>query len=176
MHLDEALRKSTHAKTIRKRSVRIPVSGLEYPNDDVLIVYLSSDRLPEYLKRFRSGYASVYHTYLQGGPSQGRLEKARFLATIDVPSDDGPLRMIRGVYAIDGIHTTVRSELDEESSGTVAPRDPGAKCRVFRLGRYLQLSAPIPVPREGGHWFRYASLGRLFEARSFADLWSIKDE
>ena len=176
IHLDEALRKSTHAKTVRKRSVRIPVSGLEYPNDDVLIVYVSSDRRPEYLKRFRDGYASVYHTYMQGGPSQTRLEKARFLAAIDVPGDDGPFRMIRGVYAIDGIQLAVRSELDEASSGTAVPRDPGAKCRVLRLGRYLQLSVPIPVPREGGHWFRYASLSRLFEARTFADLWSIKDE
>ena len=175
-YMDDALRSTSHAKTVRKRSVRIPVSGLEYPEDDVLIVYLTADRRPEYLERFREGRSELYHTYLQGGPSSARLGKVKFLVAIDVPHTDGPLRMIRGAYAIDGWSVVARSELDTAAAGSPQPRDAGAKCRILRLGRYLQLASPIPVPREPGNWFRYASLQRLFEARTFADLWSIKGE
>ena len=175
-YLEDALLSASHARTLRKKSVRIPVSGLEYPEEDILIVYLSANRQPDYLERFRDGRSELYHVYVQGGPSSDRLGKVKFLVAIDVPYTDGPLRMIRGAYAIDGWSVVARSGLDAVSTGSTSPRDAGAKCRVLRLGRYLQLATPIPVPREGGHWFRYASLQRLFEARTFADLWSIKDE
>ena len=31
------------------------------------------------------------------------------------------------------------------------------------------------IPREGGHWFRYASLHRLFEAKTYANLWTVRE-
>lgn len=176
-HLEQALLREGHSRVLRRRSVRIPVSGLAYPDEDVLIVFLGRDRNPEYLERFRIGRAEAYHIYERGGPSGSRLEKLRFLAFIDIPGGDGSLRILRGVYAIDSKEAVMRSSLDPRLTGNSGKaRDGGARCLLFRLGRYLQLSSPIPVGRDAGHWFRYASLNRLFSARSFADVWSSPGE
>ena len=56
------------------------------------------------------------------------------------------------------------------------------KCRMYtglitvvemKLIPNQKLVTPILVPREGGNWFRYASLHHLFEARTLTDLWAV---
>jgi hypothetical protein len=129
------------------------------------------------LKRFRDGYAEAYHIYERGGPSGSRIGRVRFLAFVDIPVDNDSCRMIRGSYPIESIESEIRSNLNIATSGSIrSPRDGGARCHLFKLGRYLQLPKPIPVPQDGGHWFRYASLNRLFSANSFGELWSTPEE
>ena len=160
----------------RKKSVRIPVSGLSYLEEDVLIVFLTTDRKASYLERFRAGQANGYHTYVAGGPNRERLEKVRFLAAIDVPSPDH-IRRIIGAYALSGnIKVVNRASLTSSEAGTAQPRSAGGDVYWLPLGNFLRLQKPLEVQHGGGNWFRYASLQRLFEAETFSQVWLLPDE
>ena len=172
-HLAQALGVVDAATVTGRPSVRIPVSGLEYLDEDVLLVYLGSDRDKEDLRRFREGRAEGYHIYVKDGPDPSRLDRVRFLAVIDVPGEGGAPRCIRGVYPVDERSIRRRSTLGSFATGTPIPKHAGDDCHYLALGRYLQLVTPILVPREGGNWFRYASLHHLFEARTLTDLWAV---
>lgn len=175
-YLVRALEAESPAEITRAGSVRIPVSGLEYPEEDVLLVFLSSNREPGYLDRFRNGYAGKYHIYVNGGPKRTRFDRVKYLAAIDVRDAATGTRKIHGVYLITEKRIVPRKEVDREAAGTGSPARPEEDCQLLELGRYLQLATPLPVPQDRGNWFRYASLHRLFEAREFAGLWTIADE
>ena len=165
------------ASTItQSASVRIPVNGLAYPEEDVLIVFLARNRDSDYLDRFRKGHAEAYHIYVDGGPRRGRLDRVAFLATIDVPDAVDGLRRIRGVYGIADTKVVPRRDIQPRDAGTGSPARTGEDCHLLALGRYLQLPRPLAVPHDLGNWFRYASLQRLFSARDFAGLWTVADE
>ena len=174
-YLEDALELRNPAAVTDRTSVKIPVSGLKYSEDDVLIVYLSSDRDREYLNKFSDGYAEHYHIYVRGGPSPSRLERVHYLAVIDIPRSDGPYRMIRGVYLIRETQRRKRGNIDPSASGTSKPRDSMADCHLLLIGNYLQLPQPLAVARGGGHWFRYTSLTKLFEAKNFSDLCTVRE-
>ena len=174
-YLEAALELHNPGVVTDRTSVKIPVSGLNYPEDDVLLIYLSSSRDQDYLKHFSNGYAEQYHIYVQGGPSPSRLERVHYLAVIDVPRSDSPCRMIRGVYLIREKQRRKRGDIGPLASGTSKPRDSMADCHLLSIGNYLQLPQPLPVTREGGHWFRYTSLTRLFEAKNFSDLRAVRE-
>lgn len=174
-YLKAALELRNPAVVTDRTSVKIPVSGLNYPEDDVLLIYLSSSRDQDYLKHFSNGYEEQYHIYVQGGPSLSRLERVHYLAVIDIPRSDSPSRMIRGVYLIMEKQRRKRGDIGPLASGASKPRDSKADCHLMSIGNYLQLPQPLPVTREGGHWFRYTSLTRLFEAKNFSDLRAVRE-
>lgn len=176
IHLEKELGVVSPMSITRRAAVRIPVSGLSYPEEDVLIVFLSSSRSAEYLERFRIGHANGYHTYVRGGPSEKRLAGVRFLAAIDV-QDPARARWIYGVYVIDSaVQVRTRSSLSKAETGAIRPRYSYRDVHWLPLGRYLQLPKPLKVPHDGGNWFRYTSLQRLFEANEFSQLWVLSDE
>jgi predicted component of viral defense system (DUF524 family) len=175
-HLAKELNVASPLLITRKHSVRIPVSGLSYPEEDVLIVFLTTDRSAGYLERFRSGQAAGYHTYVVGGPNRARLEKVRFLAAIDVPGADH-VRRIVGAYALSGaIKVVNRSSLSSAETGAARPRNVDKEVYWLPLGNFLRLQKPLEVQHGGGNWFRYASLQRLFEAEAFSQVWLLPNE
>lgn len=172
LHLKKALELKDPAIVTGQGSVRIPVTGLQYPYEDVLIVYLSLKRDPAYLQKFKDGYADCFHLYCEGGPSESRMNRVQYLAVIDVP-DSTRIRMIRGAYLITEKTIVKRYSISSQKSGTTIAKNISADCYLLSIGHYLQLSKPIPISGDGGNWFRYASLDRLFEARSFAEMCTI---
>jgi len=173
-HLGKALELQNPAIVTEQGSVRIPVTGLQYPHEDVLIVYLSSKKDRAYLQNFKDGYADCYHLYCEGGPSETRLNRVQYLAVIDVPDSNGN-RMIRGAYLINEKKIVKRNAIPPQKSGSANAKDNSAACYLLSIGNYLQLANPISISSDGGNWFRYASLDRLFVARSFAELCTVTE-
>lgn len=183
-HLREALGLSKphqefaddHATLLAQENVRIPVTGLEYEQEDVLVVFLGRDRDEEYLRNFGEGTATCYHTRVEGGPALRRLERVRWLAAIDPVSD---VRSIRGLYEVKKIGRSARGMLGREVTGARTPvagtKEAEQEYQVLQLGNYRSRDVCLEVPPNvGGHWFRYASKANYDKANVFADLKPVR--
>jgi uncharacterized protein len=174
-HLRDALglRAAVHqdpndpATLLVQENIRIPVTGLEYEHEDTLIVFLTRDRDPNYLQKFREGIATLYHTRVNRGPSRERLEQVRWLATIDPES-----RTLSGIYSVQSLDCVARGDLTWDQTGRPTP-SPGSSdalelYHVLHLGAFHPRKTILSIPTnlEGG-WYRYAHHRRVLVENDF---------
>lgn len=167
---------------LARENIRVPVTGLDYPEEDLLLVPLFDrngvPRLPAYYQGFREGTAIGYHTQAVGGPNLHRLTKIRYLAAI-VPVPDHPkLRRIHGFFRIaPPIAELPRNALLAELTG-IDP-DPG-DARPFHVLNFEPGWIPLPTPLdvEGllpGNWFRYTRHDLLQRALNLTELKLVRE-
>jgi len=164
------------ATLLAQENVRIPVTGLEYKHEDVLVVFLKGDRDRAYLDRFRTGGASLYHTRIEGGPASRRLGAVRWLAAVDPVT-----RKIPGAYRVLGIRGVPRNELTRAETGVEAPPIGGpagvSDYHALDLGEFVPRTAPLDVPTGvGGNWFRYAAKERFDSNGDFRMLSLVREQ
>jgi hypothetical protein len=170
------------ATLLAKENVRIPVTGLEYHDEDLLLVPLSDRqgfaRSPDYYKRFRDGTATGYHTRVDGGPSLKRLRKVRYLAAVvPVPGQPG-LRRIHGLFRIvPTIEEHPRYELSAALTGIEPDPTDTTPFHVLRFEpEWIPLLRPMDVAgRLRGNWFRYTRHDLLQRARDLVELKIVRE-
>lgn len=167
---------------LAREEVRIPVSGLVYQDEDLLLVPLfdraGKKRSAAYYAGFRDGTATGYHTMVKGGPRRERLEKVRWLAAIVPEADNTGVRKIHGVFRVSPeIRKCPRGELSIELTGTASERSDASEYHVLDFdSEWFPLPAPLEV--KGllpGNWFRYTRFDLLQKARDISDLKIVRE-
>jgi len=157
------------ATLLAQENVRIPVTGLEYP-EEVLVAPLGRGRSTQYEGDYLSGKAKAYHVDVLKGPSARRLQSVRWFAPI--LKRDGA-RVVLGVYPIKGCGEIRRCDMELELSG--APSNDERMVHKIDLGSWMSLDRPIVIPDwMGGSWFRYTTKDRIESAAHFRDLSETK--